>query len=66
MLLRTIVTFQRSSMIQNLINLDCAKVGLPVNLDKRLRRVRNSKGYTERTAEGEKGPHEEGKAREMV
>lgn len=53
-------------MIQNLINLDYAKVGLPLNLDKRLRRVRNIKGYTERTAEGEKGPHEEGNAREMV
>ena len=66
MLLRTIVTFQRSRIIQNLISLDYAKVGLPLNLDKRLKRVRNIKGYTERMAKGEKGPHKEGKTREMV
>lgn len=63
MLLRT---FQRSRMIHNLINLDYAKVGLSLNLDKRLKKVRNIKGYTERMAKGEKAPHEEGKAREMV
>ena len=53
-------------MIQNLISLDYAKVGLPLNLDKRLKRVSNIKGYTERMAKGEKGPHKEGKTREMV
>lgn len=49
-----------------MIRLDYAKVGLPLNLDKRLKRVRNIKGYTERMAKGEKGPHEEGKPRELV
>ena len=28
--------------------------------------MRNIRGYTERTAKEEKGPHEEGKAREVV